>query len=451
MHLLFGCIILKIEIFSNFKAMNKNNLNGIAIIGLGYVGLPLAIEFGKIRNVIGYDIKPKRIQNLKKKIDTTKEVKSIDIYKSKFLSFTNDISDIKKCSTYIITVPTPIDSKFKPNLSFIKNAAKDVSKILKINDLVILESTVYPGTTEEILVPTLEKYSKLKFNSTFFVGYSPERVNPGDKINKISNIVKVTSGSNKKTALAVDNLYKQIVKAGTYMAPSIKVAESSKIIENVQRDLNISLVNELSLIFDKLNINTNEVLKAAKTKWNFLPFQPGLVGGHCIGVDPYYLTYKARKHGYNPKIILSGRKVNNEMAIHVAKNILLKLKKYKYKIAKVKIGILGISFKENCPDIRNSKVIDIINFLKEKNVKIDIYDPLVDYDEIPKFSKNIKLVNEIKNINLLLLAVNHKQFRKYKDKDILNFFGKHAPIIFDIKSSLNRSKLEKMGADIWSL
>ena len=451
MPLLFGYIILKVEFFFKFRIMNKNNLNDIAIIGLGYVGLPLAIEFGKIRNVIGYDIKTKRIQDLKNKIDTTKEVKSIEISKSKFLSFTNNILDIKKCSIYIITVPTPIDIKFKPNLNFIKNAAKNVSKILKKNDLVILESTVYPGTTEEILVPALEKYSKLKFNSTFFVGYSPERINPGDKINKISNIVKVTSGSTRRIAVVVDNLYKQIVKAGTYMAPSIKVAESSKIIENVQRDLNISLVNELSLIFDKLNINTNEVLKAAKTKWNFLPFQPGLVGGHCIGVDPYYLTYKARKHGYNPKIILSGRKVNNEMAIHVAKNILLKLKKYKYKNGNVKIGILGISFKENCPDIRNSKVIDIINFLKGKNVKIDICDPLVNYDEIPKFSKNIKLVNKIKNINLLLLAVNHKQFKKYKEKDILNFFGKRTPIIFDIKSFLNRGKLEKMGADIWSL
>ncbi len=409
--------------------------NKICIVGLGYVGLPLAVEFSKKFIVIGFDLNSNRIEELKKCIDKTNEVEESELKKVKNLNYTNNISDIKDCNTFIITVPTPINEFKSPDLSPLQSATKMIGKILKKNDLVIYESTVYPGCTEEVCVPILESESGLKFNIDFFCGYSPERINPGDKINTLTKIVKVTSGSNLETSIKVDNLYKNIISAGTHMAPSIKVAEASKAIENAQRDVNISFVNELALIFDRLSIDTSDVLDAAGTKWNFLKYKPGLVGGHCIGVDPYYLAHKAESVGYYPQVILSGRRVNDLIGIFVANKVVKLMIKKGIPIKNSKVLILGITFKENCPDIRNSKVIDIYNELIQFGLNVSVYDPIASAIEVKKEYK-INLIEDLeKNYDAVVLAVSHNEFQNINFKAILNLNS----ILFDTKSFLNRS------------
>ena len=413
--------------------MNNIKKIKIAIIGMGYVGLPLAIVFSKKNIVIGFDNNEKRINNLKLGFDSTREIRKNKLLRSKKLTFTNNLNDLKNCNCFIITVPTPIKKNMKPNFSHLISASNSVGKLLKKKDIVIYESTVYPGATEEVCVPILEKISKLKYNNDFFVGYSPERINPGDKKHGVENIVKVTSGSNKITANIVNKLYSSIVKVGTFKASSIKVAEAAKVIENTQRDINIALINELSLIFIRLKIDTEEVLKAASTKWNFVPFMPGFVGGHCIGVDPYYLTHKAISVGYNPKIILSGRKLNNQMTKHVAKNFLNILLKKKINLAKSKVLIMGITFKENVPDVRNTKIIDLVKLLKKTCSIVDVYDPIADYQEVKKlYGFSLKKKINRNTYHGIILAVKHKQFIHMGIKKI-GKFGVKNRVIYDLK------------------
>ncbi len=413
--------------------INRKNIK-IAIIGIGYVGLPLSIEFGKKFEVFGFDHNLKRINQLKKRYDKNLDINKSQFTKSKFLRFTNNINNISKCNVFIITVPTPINKKKEPNLKLIKLACKLVGKILKLKDIVIFESTFYPGLTEEVCVPILQETSSLLYNKDFFCGYSPERINPNDKIHRLTNIVKITSGSNKHTANFVDNLYKKIVTVGTCKVSSIKVAEAAKIIENTQRDLNISFVNELSIIFDKLHLNTFEILKAANTKWNFVNYQPGLVGGHCIGVDPYYLTRKSKQIGYNPKIILAGRKLNDSMSIYIGNKVLKNMKMKNIKVNQSKILLMGISFKENCNDFRNSKVFDIINYFKNKCYSLEVYDPIVDIKEVYTQTK-IKLIKYPKKnyYDAILILVSHKFFKKLGSNKIINF-SKNNSVIFDLKN-----------------
>lgn len=409
-------------------------MDKIAIIGLGYVGLPLAVEFGKNNfNVIGFDISQTRIEELKKGVDHTMEVSELELNQNKNIQFTNSAIELIQANIYIVTVPTPIDKSLHPDLSPIVSATELIAKYLKKDDIVIYESTVFPGCTEDVCVPILEQISNLKFNQDFFCGYSPERINPGDKERRVHNIVKVTSGSTPEIADRVDNLYKSIVKVGTHKASSIKVAEAAKVIENTQRDLNIAFVNELSLIFDKMNINTIEVLEAAGTKWNFLPFRPGLVGGHCIGVDPYYLTYKAQSLGYNPEVILAGRRINDSMGSQVVKKFIKRVLSTKAKQNKFKVLILGFTFKENCPDIRNTKVIDIYNELKEYGIDPDIYDPILDENELKhEYGLNI-VFSDINTYDGIIIAVGHEEFLTYDWKSIVK--GK---IVFDVKSVLEK-------------
>ncbi len=415
--------------------MSKNK---IAIIGQGYVGLPLAIEFGKRFKTIGFDIDQTRIEELKFFFDRTKEASSEMIKKSKKLSFTNLLSEIKDCNIYIITVPTPIDSFKTPDLNPIKSATLMIGGILKKNDVVIYESTVFPGCTEEICVPLLEKESSLKFNTDFFCGYSPERIVPGDKINTLTNIVKVTSGSNKMVANQIDDLYSSIIKAGTHKASSIKVAEASKVIENAQRDLNISFVNELALIFDRMDIDTLDVLEAAGTKWNFLKYKPGLVGGHCISVDPYYLAYKSENLGYYPEVILSGRRVNDNMSSFVANKLVKMLINSGKKIKDSKILILGFTFKENCPDVRNTKIADVYNELIDFGLNVDIYDYEASKIEV-KEEYNIDLIDNVKeNYDGIVLAVKHKKFKSINLEKIKN---DAKSVIFDLKGFYPRNKV----------
>tara|TARA_Y100000590_G_scaffold423943_1_gene530309 strand:- start:1644 stop:2915 length:1272 start_codon:yes stop_codon:yes gene_type:complete len=411
-----------------------NKINKIGIIGLGYVGLPLAIEFGKKYQTIGYDINNERIKQLKKSIDYTGEIKKKEFIQSSKLSFTNNYEDLKKLNIFIIATPTPISKNNQPNLKKLKKACGYVGKLLKKNDLVIIESTLYPGATEEVCVPIFEKFSKLKFNKDFFCGYSPERINPGESKYKLKNICKITSGSNKKIAQKVDNLYSKIISAGTIKVSSIKIAEAAKVIENCQRDLNVAFVNELSILFDKIKIDTHEVLEAASTKWNFINFKPGLVGGHCIGVDPYYLTYQAKKSGYKPKLILAGRQVNSNMGIYSAKKLLHKMRNKKINILNSKILIMGFSFKENCKDVRNTRIIDIYNYLKNKKCKVDVYDPIANENDIFSTYK-LKLTKKLKynNYNSIIIAVSHNIFKKIGINKIKKL-GKKNSIIFDIKS-----------------
>jgi UDP-N-acetyl-D-galactosamine dehydrogenase len=423
--------------------MNKNQ-EKIAIIGLGYVGLPLAIEFGKKYKVLGFDVNQTRIDELgfgkdrtheadlnglKQAMDLANETGSIG------LTFSSKINDLIPFNVYVVTVPTPIDQFKAPDLAPLLRASEMLGKILKKGDIVIYESTVYPGCTEEDCVPVLEKYSGLKFNQDFYCGYSPERINPGDKVNTLTNIKKVTSGSTPEIANIVDALYKSIINAGTHKAPSLKVAEASKAIENAQRDVNISFVNELALIFDKMGIDTNDVLEAAGTKWNFLKYKPGLVGGHCIGVDPYYLAHKAESLGYHPQVILSGRRVNDNMGMFVA-NKLVKLLIAKNKlISDSNVLVLGITFKEDCPDIRNSKVIDIIRELQQFNVNVDIFDPHADKDEVEK-EYQIKLIDRLQNTyDGIILAVSHQDFLKL---DFNKLKSSNSSVIFDTKAFLDR-------------
>ena len=407
----------------------------ITVIGLGYVGLPLAVEFGKKYNTVGFDINKSRIDELLSGYDNTGEVSKRYLSSSIKLKFSSDKSDISKSNVYIIAVPTPIDKLNNPDLSILFSACDLVGSVLNKGDLVIFESTVYPGCTEEDCIPILEKKSKLVLNKDFFCGYSPERINPGDKERGLTNILKITSGSNPNTADTVDKLYNSIIKAGTYKAESIKVAEAAKIIENCQRDINIAFVNELSILFNKLDIDTNEVLKAAGTKWNFLPFKPGLVGGHCIGVDPFYLTHKAEQAGYTSKIILSGRKLNDSMPAEILNRILFNLQHKKDgNIYKNTRGlILGATFKENCPDIRNSKVFDIIEQMNDKNIYTDIFDPYASISEVKKeYGVDLIALDDLKtnDYDFVLVAVAHSEFINL---DIENFCYKDKIVVFDLK------------------
>ena len=416
--------------------------SSIAIVGLGYVGLPLAVEFGTKRKVIGFDINEDRIKELKKGIDNTLETTNQELKDATHLSFTNCLEDLKDCKIFIITVPTPIDEHKKPDLSPLENASKAIGSILKKEDIVIYESTVYPGVTEEICVPILEAKSGLSFNKEFFCGYSPERINPGDKEHRISTVKKVTSGSNPEIATKVDELYQEIIVEGTHKASSIKVAEAAKVIENTQRDVNIALINELSLIFNKLNIDTESVLEAAGTKWNFLPFKPGLVGGHCIGVDPYYLTHKALEVGYNPEMILAGRRINDNMGFFVADQVSDLMNKKGIYVEGANILIMGLAFKENCPDIRNTKVVDLIKAFEDMKCNVDVYDPWVNQD-IALNEYQIKLIKKpIKGrYDAIVLAVAHDTFKDLSSKQI-NAFGKDIHVIYDIKYLLRSENVD---------
>jgi UDP-N-acetyl-D-galactosamine dehydrogenase len=410
----------------------------VAIIGLGYVGLPLAIEFAKKRSVIGYDINEERIVQLKAGVDSTNETERDGLITAEKLVLTSDPSKLIDANIYIVTVPTPVDHLNKPDLTYLFLASETVGKFLKKDDIVVYESTVYPGCTEEQCVPILEKISGLKYNQDFFCGYSPERVNPGDKDHRISNIMKITSGSTSQTADIVDGLYAEIVSAGTHRASSIKIAEAAKVIENTQRDLNISLVNELAIIFRELNIDTEEVLNAAGTKWNFLPFKPGLVGGHCIGVDPYYLTYKAQQIGYEPQVILAGRRMNDSMGGFVAAQLIEELVKHQIEIVGANILIMGFSFKENCPDVRNTRVITVIEDLSDRGCSIDVFDPCVNRLEVYK-EYGINLIDEtsLRVYDALILAVAHDEFRRLNAEEIQKLL-KPANVVYDLKHILPR-------------
>ncbi len=418
------------------KTLQKKVELKIGVIGQGYVGLPLAAAFGYFFETIGFDIDTKRIKDLQQLIDRTKQLSAIEIKSAERLTFSSKIKEIENCNIYIVTVPTPINQYKSPDLSFLIKATEMIAQILKPNDLVIYESTVYPGCTEEDCIPVLEKISGLKINVGFFVGYSPERINPGDKINTLTKIKKVTSGSNPETAQKVNHLYQTIITAGTHLAPSIKVAEASKAIENAQRDINISFVNELALIFDRMNIDTNDVIEAAATKWNFLKFKPGLVGGHCIGVDPYYLAHKAESLGYHPQVILSGRRVNDNMGMFVANKLIKLMLKKEHKIVESKVLILGFTFKENCPDIRNTRVIDIYKELIQFDLCVDIYDSWANADEVKK-EYQIDLIKDIhpKKYQAVIIAVAHQQFL---DLDFSLFKSNNA-VVFDTKSVIDRN------------
>lgn len=412
--------------------MNLENVK-ISVIGLGYVGLPLAVEFGKKFPVIGYDIKASRINELRAGKDNTLEVEPEELKEALLLQYTRDISELKSCNVHIVTVPTPIDNYKRPDLSPLLKASESVGSVLKKGDIIIYESTVYPGCTEEDCVPILEKNSGLKFNQDFFCGYSPERINPGDKEHRIATIKKVTSGSTPEVADFVDRLYNTIITVGTHKAESIKVAEAAKIIENTQRDLNIALINELALIFNKMGIDTEAVLKAAGSKWNFLPFRPGLVGGHCIGVDPYYLTHKAEAIGYHPQIILAGRRLNDSMGTYIVGQLVKAMIKNRHQVEGAKVLIMGLTFKENCPDIRNTRVIDVIKELRDYNCHVDVYDPWVDNSQA-QYEYKIMPVTKLKKrqYDAIIIAVAHRQFRDMGIDAILEL-GKSNCILYDLK------------------
>jgi UDP-N-acetyl-D-glucosamine/UDP-N-acetyl-D-galactosamine dehydrogenase len=407
----------------------------IAVIGLGYVGMPLAVEFSKVYPVIGFDIKEQRIAELRQGIDNTLEISREQLLAATQLSFTTQLDDIRPAQVYIVTVPTPVDEYNKPDLTPLIKASETVGKVLKRGDIVVYESTVYPGCTEEDCVPVLERFSGLKFNQDFFCGYSPERINPGDKEHTIRKIKKVVSGSTPETAEKVNHMYGQIIDAGTHLASSIKVAEASKVIENAQRDLNIAFVNELALIFDRLGIDTTEVLTAARTKWNFLPFAPGLVGGHCIGVDPYYLTHKAESLGYHAQVILAGRRINDNMGVYVANKVVKLMIQRNHNINGAKILLLGITFKENCPDIRNSRVIDVVRELQDFGADVHVYDPWASAPEV-RHEYGLELLAEPAGpYDAIVLAVAHREFRQLD----LPALSKPNTAIYDIKSFLDRA------------
>jgi UDP-N-acetyl-D-glucosamine/UDP-N-acetyl-D-galactosamine dehydrogenase len=405
----------------------------IAVIGLGYVGLPLAVEFGKIYRTVGFDINAARIKELKAGRDVTREITRAELEAACNLRFSASAKDLKSCDVFIVTVPTPIDQYKRPDLTPLLKASETVSRVLKKGDIVIYESTVYPGCTEEICVPVLERFSRLRFNKEFYCGYSPERINPGDKHHRLATIKKITSGSMPRIADLVNALYASIITAGTHQAPSIKVAEAAKVIENTQRDVNIALINELALIFKRIGIDTEEVLRAAGTKWNFLPFRPGLVGGHCIGVDPYYLTHKATEIGYHPEMILAGRRINDGMGAYVAKEIVKLMTGRRIMVGDSKILILGLAFKENCPDLRNSKVMDIVAELKRFDAKVDVYDPWVDADGAYR-EYGIRPIRMPKssNYDAIVLAVGHDKFKAMGVRKIRRWANK-VHVLYDVK------------------
>ena len=412
----------------------------IAIIGLGYVGLPLAVEFGKKVPVMGFDIHQKRIDELQSGQDHTLEVSPKELKQATHLSYTTNLQQLADCNFFIVTVPTPIDEFKQPDLTPLVKASESIARVLKKGDVVVYESTVYPGATEEVCIPVLEKNSGLKFNQDFYAGYSPERINPGDKLHRVTNILKITSGSTPAVADYVDQVYNLIIEAGTHKAASIKVAEAAKVIENTQRDVNIALINELALIFNKMGIDTEAVLEAAGTKWNFLPFRPGLVGGHCIGVDPYYLTHKAQAIGYHPEIILAGRRLNDGMGAYVVTQLVKAMLKKRIQVEDAKVLILGLSFKENCPDIRNTRIIDIVNELKEYHTQIDVYDPWVDAAEA-EHEYGISPVQALENgkYDAVILAVAHHQF---KDMGVqaIRALGKSEHVLYDLKYVLSQAE-----------
>ncbi|MCU4482534.1 Vi polysaccharide biosynthesis UDP-N-acetylglucosamine C-6 dehydrogenase TviB [Acinetobacter ursingii] len=412
----------------------------IAIIGLGYVGLPLAVEFGKQKTTIGFDINQQRIAELLAGHDHTLETSAEELKQAVNLRYTYDFNALKQSNFFIVTVPTPIDDFKQPDLTPLIKSSETIGQVLKNGDIVVYESTVYPGATEEVCIPVLEKISGLKFNQDFFVGYSPERINPGDKQRRVTNILKITSGSTAEVADYIDQVYKLIIEAGTYKAPSIKVAEAAKVIENTQRDVNIALINELALIFNKLDIDTEEVLKAAGTKWNFLPFRPGLVGGHCIGVDPYYLTHKAQSIGLHPEIILAARRLNDRMGEYVATQLIKEMVKQRIQVVGSKILIMGLSFKENCPDIRNTKIVDMVKALKEYDLDLDIYDPWVDDTEV-QHEYGLAPIKELHQgqYDAIVLAVAHDQFKRMTI-DQFKQLGKEKHVLYDLKYVLDRTE-----------
>ncbi len=425
------------------KKMKFDTLNAkIGIIGLGYVGLPLAVEFGKKVTTIGFDINKSRIDELRNGHDSTLECSNLELLEATKLTYACSLDALKECNVFIVTVPTPIDKHKQPDLTPLIKASETLGKIIKKGDVIIYESTVYPGATEEDCIPVVEKVSGLKFNIDFFAGYSPERINPGDKEHRVTNILKVTSGSTPDVAEYVDQLYKLIITVGTHKASSIKVAEAAKVIENTQRDVNIALINELSIIFNKLGIDTLEVLEAAGTKWNFLPFRPGLVGGHCIGVDPYYLTHKAQSVGYHPEMILAGRRLNDSMGQYVVSQLVKKMLKQRIQVEGANVLVMGLTFKENCPDLRNTKVIDIISELKEYNINIDIIDPWCSTDEAQhEYGLTLCEDPKVNHYDAIIIAVAHNEFREMGESAI-RALGKDEHVLFDLKYVLDKKSID---------
>ena len=408
----------------------------IAVVGLGYVGLPLAVEFGKHFPTVGFDVDGRRIQELRAGQDRSLEVESDELRNTQHLTFTSEASEVRNCNVFIVTVPTPIDDHKRPDLEPLRSASRTIGSVIRRGAVVIYESTVYPGATEEVCIPILEAESALRYNEDFFVGYSPERINPGDKSHRVTSIVKVTSGSTPEAARFVDALYARIITAGTHCASSIRVAEAAKVIENTQRDVNIALINELALIFNVLGIDTEEVLEAAGTKWNFLPFRPGLVGGHCIGVDPYYLTHKAQEIGYHPEMILAGRRINDNMGEYVAWRVLRLMNSRGIALAGARMLLLGLSFKENCPDLRNSKVVDVVREFQSMNARVDVHDPWVDSDAATEtYGVDVVDTPETGVYDAVVIAVAHDQFRALGAQGI-RAFGKENCVVFDIKHVL---------------
>jgi UDP-N-acetyl-D-galactosamine dehydrogenase len=422
----------------------------IALIGLGYVGLPLAVEFGKVRQVLGFDINEARVAELRSGKDSTLEVTPENLAAASQLEYSSDRNKLTECGIFIVTVPTPIDSANRPNLTPLIKASETVGKALKPGAIVIYESTVYPGCTEEICIPALERESGLKFNKDFFCGYSPERINPGDKVNTLTTIRKITSGSTAEIAEIVDKLYGSIIKAGTWKASSLKVAEAAKVIENSQRDLNIAFVNELSVIFQRLGIDTLEVLEAAGSKWNFLPFRPGMVGGHCIGVDPYYLTHKAEEVGYHPQVILAGRRINDNMARYAARNVIRLMLKNGIDVPRSKVGVLGITFKENCPDIRNSKVADLVKELQNWGANVVVADPWASAEEVAhEYGIKLGTIDESNQVDALVVAVGHNEFRAMTPAQLKALCRTESPVLADVKTLYNRHEAADAGFTVF--
>ena len=417
---------------------------------MGYVGLPLAVEFGSARSVLGFDINQQRIDELKSGQDYTLECSQAQLKKAALLQYSNQPDDLKACQIFIVTVPTPVDQANRPDMTHLVNASQTVGQVLKKGDIVIYESTVYPGATEEVCVPTLEKFSGLKFNQDFYCGYSPERINPGDKVNTLTTIRKITSGSTPAVADEIDVLYNTIISAGTWKASSIKVAEAAKVIENSQRDLNIAFVNELSVIFERIGIDSLEVLEAAGSKWNFLPFRPGMVGGHCIGVDPYYLTHKAEELGYHPQVILAGRRINDNMARYAARNMVKRMLQNGIDVPRSIVGVLGITFKENCPDIRNSKVADLVKELQAWGAKVVVADPWADRAEVKRvYGIEMGTIDTACRVDSLVVAVGHEQFRRQTPQQLRQLCKTNQPVLGDIKSLYNRHDAAAAGFTVF--
>lgn len=424
----------------------------IAVIGLGYVGLPLAVEFGKHRSVIGFDINQARIAELQSGKDITLEVDSEQLQTAKLLRFSHNLNDLKQAKIFIVTVPTPVDEVNRPDLSPLVKASESVGQVITSGSIVIYESTVYPGATEDVCVPVLEKISGLKFNKDFFAGYSPERINPGDKVNTLTKIKKITSGSTSDVADVVDALYSSIITAGTHKASSIKVAEAAKVIENTQRDLNIALINELSVIFERLDIDTLDVLEAAGTKWNFLPFRPGMVGGHCIGVDPYYLTHKAEEVGYHPQVILAGRRINDNMSRYVARNTIKRMLKNGIDVARSRVGVLGVTFKENCPDIRNSKVVDMVREFEGWGAEVVVADAWASAEEVAhEYGLNLGVIDAAHPVDALVVAVGHNEYRHAQPEELRALCRGDKPVLADVKSLFDRHAAAAAGFTVFRL